>query len=124
MGSQLLNDLIDTQLTFRTGFQTHEYKPGISRYRHPSRAGGRHDVLYAGLFGDDLGNFLLMLHHGLEGGSLSRFGEAKYLRNILTGDEVFGNDPEEIDSCRQEHKKHGYGQRTMPQGPFQASVIG
>ncbi len=83
-----------------------------------------HERFDIGVLGDDLGDLLLQLHHGVEGNILASLGVALKLAHVLVRNEALGDKGGKVQGGRERSGKQQHGQHPMPHHAAERPLVG
>jgi hypothetical protein len=94
-------------------FQLDEDTAGVAGDIDRTRPDARHEGRHIGILGNDAGQGLLMLLHGLEGDPLCRFGENEDLASVFGRQEPLGHVHKQVPCGYQHQPRHQHRHQAM-----------
>ncbi len=114
---QILNHVINMFFALMMRFQA-DKNSAIARF-----ADARHECIDIRIIHQDLSHSLLVLHHGVIGRPLCRFGLTEHHRAVFTGQKSLGRGLEQHDRQHESQKENSHRQGFVAKGERQRPAI-
>ena len=123
LAAKLLDDLVHVR-ALGARLEAHEHAAIVAADGGTARADGGHVAGDVGVLVDDAHQGQLVLAHSLEGNVLPRFGDAKELAGVFTGEKALGNDDKQRRRGEEDEARDEHGQAAVAQDVLQAPIVG